>query len=133
MRKTQKHFFSPSGMLNRKLCEVFSLMCTHGNSNIAITIRHCNFQICSRVKTLYGNYTLPTDLEITEGFDVTSLSCGLTPSEMATPSFHSFCLLFCSALWVAACTSAIDCGLEFGLFGGSGGGIESTSASICHK
>ena len=32
-------------MLNRKLEEVFSLLCTLDNSNIAnITIRHCNFE-----------------------------------------------------------------------------------------
>ena len=35
------------GMLNRKLGEVFSLVCTLGNSNIAITIR-----ICFRVKAV---------------------------------------------------------------------------------
>ena len=33
-----------SGMLNRKLSEVFSLVCTLGNSNIAITILHRNFE-----------------------------------------------------------------------------------------
>ena len=49
--QNEPRFFSRSGMLNRKLGEAFSLMCTFGNSNIAITIRHCNFK-CSRVKTL---------------------------------------------------------------------------------
>ena len=39
------HASSPrSGMLNRKLGKIFSLMCTLGNSNIAITIHHCNFK-----------------------------------------------------------------------------------------
>ena len=33
-----------SGLLNCKLGEVFSLVCTLGNSNIAITILHCNFE-----------------------------------------------------------------------------------------
>ena len=31
-------------MLNRKLGKVSSLVCTLGNSNIAITIRHCKFE-----------------------------------------------------------------------------------------
>ena len=34
--RNEPHFFS--GMLNRKLKKVFSLVCTHGNSNIAILI-----------------------------------------------------------------------------------------------
>ena len=47
------HASSPrSGMLNHKLSEVFSLVCTLGNSNTAITIHLLQFRICSRVKTL---------------------------------------------------------------------------------
>ena len=39
------HASSPrSGMLNHKLGEVSSLLWTLGNSNIAITIRHCNIE-----------------------------------------------------------------------------------------
>ena len=34
-----------SGMLNRKLREIFSLVCTLGNLNIAITIRQCNLNL----------------------------------------------------------------------------------------
>ena len=43
-RKTS-HTSSPhSGMLNHKLSKIFSLVCTLGNSNIAITVLHCNFE-----------------------------------------------------------------------------------------
>ena len=39
------HTSSPhSGMLNLKLREIFSLVCTFSNSNIASAIRHCNFE-----------------------------------------------------------------------------------------
>ena len=39
------HTSSPrSGMLNHKLSEVFSLVCTLGNSNIAVTVLRCTFE-----------------------------------------------------------------------------------------
>ena len=60
-RTETSHASSPhSGMLNRKLGEIFFLVYTLSNSNIAITICHCNFEsaLVWKHSIVSGAYTM---------------------------------------------------------------------------
>ena len=80
---------SRSGMLTRKLGEVFSLVCTLDNSNIAITIRYCNFESALMLRqSVSAHVSLPRPSQVDRQEDMVISAGTCTSEEMLKTLFN---------------------------------------------
>ena len=78
-----------SGMLTCKFREVFSLVCTLGNSNIAITIRYCKFESALLLKhSVSAHVSLPRPSQVDRQEDMV-ISAGNCTLEMLKTLFKA--------------------------------------------